>query len=350
MNERSKTFSVIDGPTHTVVATESLRTRPWDVVRCPVNNKLYVLGHNPDVVAVVDCETYVIDTTIAFPCDPYGVCYDSTDNRVYVATRADSTVRAIDCATNTIIATIQVGPAPNKLCWNSNDNKVYTATVDFNDSTVAVIDCASNTVIAMLKPDRYPHRVSYDPAYNRVYVSCYSGYTVVVIDGATNQIVATVPTTGSPEGSCAVPQHSYVFVAVRNDTVLVLNAFNSSVIARVGVGDGPSLLLYNPTDDRVYTTDSDSTTVSILHASGTGIKEGLAILPDLHRGPTIVHGMLNLQAGRRQYAGYRAELLNAAGQKVIDLVPGANDIRRLVPGVYFIKGEWKGLSKVVIVR
>ena len=33
-----------------------------------------------------------------------------------------------------------------------------------------------------------------------------------------------------------------------------------------------------------------------------------------------------------------ASLLDATGRKVLDLHPGANDVRALAPGVYFVRG------------
>jgi hypothetical protein len=56
----------------------------------------------------------------------------------------------------------------------------------------------------------------------------------------------------------------------------------------------------------------------------------------------------------------RADLLDAAGRKVMDLKPGENDIRHVAPGVYFIapspqsspvRGEGEpAVRKVVIQR
>jgi len=56
-------------------------------------------------------------------------------------------------------------------------------------------------------------------------------------------------------------------------------------------------------------------------------------------GPTIVRGVLNLQVGSRQHSAYRAELLDINGRKVLDLRPGANDVRALASGVYFIRSN-----------
>jgi len=71
-------------------------------------------------------------------------------------------------------------------------------------------------------------------------------------------------------------------------------------------------------------------------------------------GPTVVRGVLLLPA-RLSSAHY--SLLTPAGRKVADLVPGANDVRHLSPGVYFIRAKgargqgFEGPSrKVVITR
>jgi len=62
--------------------------------------------------------------------------------------------------------------------------------------------------------------------------------------------------------------------------------------------------------------------------------------------PTIVRGVLVLDAvGSRQNAAYRAELLDISGRRVLDLTPGANDVSRLSPGVYFVC-EASGVKRV----
>jgi hypothetical protein len=82
---------------------------------------------------------------------------------------------------------------------------------------------------------------------------------------------------------------------------------------------------------------------------------------------TIIHNVLVLGAvGGRQNTAYRAapsdggrcgQLLDAAGRKVADLQPGANDVRALAPGIYFVRSEPSAVSrqpsavtKVVVTR
>ncbi len=76
----------------------------------------------------------------------------------------------------------------------------------------------------------------------------------------------------------------------------------------------------------------------------------------MNTGPTIVRGVLVLGAvDSRQNTAYRGELLDAAGRKVMELRPGANDVNRLSPGVYFVRAIGCELSavscqKVVLTR
>jgi ethanolamine utilization microcompartment shell protein EutL len=79
---------------------------------------------------------------------------------------------------------------------------------------------------------------------------------------------------------------------------------------------------------------------------------------------TIVRGVLALPRDEsalghdpKSPGGFRscpAALLDATGRKVADLAPGASDVRRLAPGVYFVRQEARGMAeavaKVVLIR
>lgn len=66
--------------------------------------------------------------------------------------------------------------------------------------------------------------------------------------------------------------------------------------------------------------------------------------------PSIIRGVLRI-ADSRQNTGYRGELLDIAGQKVMALSAGANDVSRLSPGVYFIRqAQAQAIRKVVVTR
>jgi hypothetical protein len=81
-----------------------------------------------------------------------------------------------------------------------------------------------------------------------------------------------------------------------------------------------------------------------------------AALQALRPQPTIVRGVMYLPANGEGRPA-RGELLNISGRKVLDLHPGANDVRALAPGVYFVREEPQAASlkppairKVVLTR
>jgi hypothetical protein len=55
--------------------------------------------------------------------------------------------------------------------------------------------------------------------------------------------------------------------------------------------------------------------------------------------PTIIRGVLFLPEASGEKREARCELLDVSGRRVLDLKPGANDVSRLSPGVYFVHEE-----------
>jgi hypothetical protein len=68
-------------------------------------------------------------------------------------------------------------------------------------------------------------------------------------------------------------------------------------------------------------------------------------------GPSIVRGVLVLPVSPRPRVSESPCLLDACGRKVMDLRPGANDVRALAPGVYFVREtQAQAARKVVVTR
>jgi len=83
-----------------------------------------------------------------------------------------------------------------------------------------------------------------------------------------------------------------------------------------------------------------------------GVGEGVAGggIPAEPRLPTILSGQLVLAypAGRGDRRA--TALLDISGRRVMELVPGENDISRLGPGVYFVGRDGRCLGRAVVVR
>jgi len=105
---------------------------------------------------------------------------------------------------------------------------------------------------------------------------------------------------------------------------------------------------------KTYNTDRIWGTMNLNLAMAEMTKPEVRMTND---GATIVRGVLNFGAVSRQNTGYRAELLDISGRKLLDLHPGPNDVRALAPGVYFVRAEPQAaglkpqaVRKVVVTR
>jgi hypothetical protein len=92
---------------------------------------------------------------------------------------------------------------------------------------------------------------------------------------------------------------------------------------------------------------------------GVGVAEPPAAASPLRSfGATVLRGVLVLKGDcPRTGTVPKADLLDASGRKMLDLRPGANDVRALAPGVYFVReaqaqaqAQAQAVRKVVITR
>jgi YVTN family beta-propeller protein len=181
-----------------------------------------------------------------------------------------------------------------------------------------VIDGAMNSVITVVAADTTPCALSYDATNNKVYCANQGSDDVTVIDGATDEVLVTIE-----------------------------------------VGQSPLDFAWNPAQNRIYVANFDGSSISVLRDSAEGVEENFKPQATSHKPtPTVIRGVLfppEAVGGRRSAVG--ACLLDVSGRKVFDLRPGANDVSRLAPGVYFVRGPETGdgkpdaaVSKVVIAK
>ena len=115
----------------------------------------------------------------------------------------------------------------------------------------------------------------------------------------------------------------------------------------VALGNGPDLLLlFSPFTDSVRGREYWTLRLWGRFGAVPGIEEARSVELPMVELPTIVRGVL-----------FSAEspspscLLDISGRRVQDLRPGANDVSRLSPGVYFVRRtSGEPTTKVVLAR
>jgi YVTN family beta-propeller protein len=264
-------------------------------------------------------------------------------------------VTVIDGATDRVIGAVTAGKYPGALCYNLTDNKVYCA--NWYSDCVTVIDGASDSVVATVAVGDFPSALCHNQASNKIYCANEWGSTVTVIDGASDSVIATVAAGDDPWAFCYNPTNNEVYCAnISGRNVTVIDGASNEVVVTIGVGSEPTAFAWNPRQNRVYVANYRGSSISVLRDSGgVGIEESFKPRASSSKpAPTLVRGMLFL-AERPSSSASTSWLLDISGREVMELRSGANDVRALAPGVYFIReglgtrGEGLGKTQKVVV-
>jgi DNA-binding beta-propeller fold protein YncE len=353
-------------------------------------NKVYCNGTG--VLNVLDCVTDSIVKTIPTPHGFGGFCYDAIDRKLYGSSLGG--LSAVSCNADSVVAEIDLnGGSAQDLVYSPVANRLYCA---LEDSTVAVVDCAADTVAGELPAglDEY-HTICYIPDGDLVTCTSYRRDSLQVFSCATGQLVASVPvyywTTQSAYSSRSKKLYCFSEMAPRVDVVdmqtlswvgsialskyVTMTSYDSiadrlacvissphevafidcasdSVVATIPVVGYPSSIARSA-HRRLYVANQNVSSFSVfLDTATAGIGEVAGCELRVASSATIVRGVLLFEArGERREA--RGELLDLSGRRVLDLKPGANDVSKLSPGVYFVRdaqAQAQAVRKVVIAR
>jgi YVTN family beta-propeller protein len=328
-------------------------------------------------------------TTVGVGREPCALCYNPRKNKVYCADGWGGDLTIIDCRGDTVLATLPVGHGGRQvMCYNLRDNKVYCAgeelwiidgtgnsvraTVPVSSSAVCynpvndkvycnatyldVIDGAGDSLTAII-----PLTVSalcYDSRDNTVFCA-KTGGGVAVLDGASNMEVATVEVGQQPSLFCYDSLRDKMYcVNEGSHDVSVIYGGTNAVVATISTGTAPVDMVWDPARSRMYLANFDSSSISVLRDSGEGIEETPNAEVRTANVATVVRGILFLPAVLSLKPQAPSWLLDISGRRVLDLRPGANDVSRLSPGVYFVREERGGsreqsavsIRRVVITR
>lgn len=180
---------------------------------------------------------------------------------------------------------------------------------------------------------------------------------MTVLGGAADSIIATTTTGGAPSALCYNPRDNKVYCAGSN-SVAVISGASDQVFGTIEVGESPCDFVWNPVQNRVHVADLVGSCISVLRDSPhPGVfGSGAEVLNRRPGASTIIRGVLYAQKAS-SHKPQAALLLDISGRKVLDLKPGANDVRVLASGVCFVRerGDSReqggaGVRKVVVTR
>ncbi|MDX3538636.1 YncE family protein [Streptomyces sp. MB09-01] len=232
---------------------------------------------------VSNTEKSRVVATIPVGTGPFAVAVD-VHGQVFVTSRGDNTVSVIKSSTNTVIATLNVGLRPESVATDPQFG-VYVA--NSGNVTVTALD-RFNTVVATLNvgpPGPPPNmlRVAIDHLMSRAYVTDRGRDRVSIIRTSAEPPFVTpdfVEVPG-PLGAAVDPVDHRLYVTQPEfNTVSVIDPATNRVIGSMAVGQQPMGIAIAPQKRRVYVTNSGFTTVSVIDlATGGSIGVDVAAKP-----------------------------------------------------------------------
>lgn len=210
---------------------------------------------------VIDVASASVVQTINLGDSFVGVAFSSDGQTLYVGGGRDNDVKFFrkDSAT-TFVADAAVSIAasePSGLSLAPDDSTLYVALN--RRHSVAIIDTASRTV-QEVPVGSYPYTTV--SLGSKVYVSNWGGRQPLPGD----QTDGVIPVVVDPETGIA-----------NNGTISVLDVASRKVIANIEVGLHPSALLLSPDGTRLYVTNANSDSVSVISTSTDQVEQTIDV-------------------------------------------------------------------------
>ncbi len=279
--------------------------------------------------------------------------YDPRSNRIFFGSNAAPTIRVLDPLTDSIVKTFDLGGRSyrGKMALDVDLGRLYYTDYKLGLFT---IDVLADSVLAS---ESLPWKIDtmfLDRRLQKLYLCSEDTARVLVFDCRKGSIVDTIHAGYRYDG----------LLNERNDKLYlrygaVVDCRYDSVVTMLPDSLSPRSMAWDAIDNRVF--QATTSRLYVYRDDPYGIEDQMVGVP-AKRHATIVRGVLFLPRDMTELPGNsdrvpRPILLDITGRKVLDLQPGANDVRALAPGVYFIRegvGRSEqggaGIRKVVVTR
>jgi DNA-binding beta-propeller fold protein YncE len=332
----SSGLGVMDGAGDSLLKYIHISDGRWDPFPCwcPIGNKMYCFADKGArlFMAAVDCST----DSVMWERDMYdlGRWFEYLDNGLMLVNHTDS-LALIDPRTDSVLAESSLAAGGVYAVTHTGDGKKFYL------ARFGRLEVRSSSSLALLKTIAWPYfgsamgtSLAYSDTARKLY--WFVGDSALAIDATSDTVTTRVTTTELYDGPCLDHTGNYLFCA-SYDTLSVYDMRSDSLVAVYPQLQSPLLrITSSPEQHRIYLGCPD--VILVYPDVPPGVEETpSADMRATKSGPTVVRGVLFLPeaANHRPKA---ACLMDISGRNVLDLKPGANDVRTLAPGVYFIRG------------
>ena len=372
---------VIDEQSNQLVAQVFLsRARSREHAYSRTCNKLYFLALRKGL-AVMDGsrDSLLKIIEMGYPGTGLRPCWSPDVNKIYCSASAGARryIAVVDCYADSIVREIDIYDYFRSFDY-LGDGRILCRQWQH----LTLIDSRADTVLvdSAVEPSEY-RAIAHTEDGEKVYIALNG--RLEVRSSSTLSLLATLywPYAGHIGGGgsllCSDTTQKLYWFSDEADSMLAIDTRGDTVVARIATAASRALSCFDRTGRylfcfsnymRVYDTQTDSLVgacpLSLPPLSVTpnpeqgriyvGCKDVILVYPDVppgveetpnaevratKSGPTVVRDILYLPLASGVERRASSVLLDAGGRKVLDLKPGANDVRALASGVYFVRQQ-----------
>jgi len=362
----SSGLAVLDGSSDSLLKLIELGDYVPHLCWYPGSNKLYcyvkVISGLRLYIAVLDCYTDSVVREIEVEDRILIDKLEYLDNGRLLCVRREN-LRLIDCRTDSVVVDTPFDGNIYAVTHTGDGKKVY-AVHHYTYDRLDVLDASSLSLLTTVDwhfgGQAQPTFLVCSESTHKLYWFAPDPYgaeqdSILVIDTRSDAVVARLKAGFRQNQGCLDRSGRYIFCPdVSNNSLIVYDTQSDSLAAVYTHLPGPFAVTPNPELGSIYVWCSD--VVLVYPDAPAGVEESMNDERGAMntRAASIVRGILFLH-GATSLKPQAASLMNVSGRRVMGLRPGANDVRALPPGVYFVRenqaqAQAQAIRKVVIAR
>jgi YVTN family beta-propeller protein len=306
----------------------------WDYLTVdPVAKRLYV--SRGDRIVVVDTNSEEVVGEVTGLRGVHGAAIVPDLGRGFTSNGGDDTVTAFDLKTLKETGKVKVGGRPDAIMYDPASNRVFTFNHGSKDATA--VDPSGPTVAGTVALEGVPEAAVAD-GKGHVFVNLMDKSEVVEFDGKTFKVLNRWPLAPgqTPTGLALDRENRRLFsVCSRNQKMIVLDANNGNMVAKLDIGQGSDGCAFDPERGLAFSSNGRDGTLTIVRAEGPDKYRVAATVPTQQGARTMA---LDPRTHRvyLSAASYEAAPADAAKEKEKEKAKGKGGRRPMVPGSFVV--------------
>lgn len=209
-------------------------------------------------VTIFDLKTHAVLGQVATGTNPDWILYDAFSKRIITSNHSAGSLTVIDPANDQVVATIPIIGNKLETVVSDNAGKLFVNAEDKNE--IVAVDIMKNEVIAHwpLAPGEGPTGLAIDIKTKRLFTTCEK--LLVVMDASNGKIVARVPIGDGSDGAAFDPQTKLIFTSNGEGTVSIIKEVSANefmLIDTVPTKRGARTLAIDEKTHRIYLPTAD---------------------------------------------------------------------------------------------